>query len=140
MSALGSLATMKHAIFLLLSTLATHALGSPCSGIDRSLDGSRRAQLAPAIAKQLATESVDVLQSFRYSGWSIIYVEPRDLEPAYLFFSAEPLKSSYITLWAGAATATDGPAIDRWVQQNARGIPTQLASCFAFHVTHDRHR
>jgi len=113
---------------------------SPCGGVDRSLTNDRKAILAHGIARQLHVQSVDVLQSFRAGGWTIIYVDSHDADEAFLFYSHDPLTGSYITLWSGAATRDEEQAIKKWTLKNAPGIPQKLANCFAWHVTKDRDR
>ena len=125
-------------MLVLAAAMATGAVASPCDGVDRSLSDVRKTELAPSIARQLKVPSVDTLRSFRYLDWTIINVDPHVSDAAYLFFAGDPLKSRYVALWGGAATASEGPEIERWVQRNAKGIPRKLAACFAFHVTKSR--
>lgn len=129
---------MKWLILVLASVMAMDAMASPCDGVDRSLSEARKTELAPSIAKQMKVQSADVLQSFRYRGWTIIYVDTHAADEAYLFFAGDPLKSKYVTFWSGAATIYEGPEIERWVRKDAKGIPRKLAACFAFHVTKAR--
>jgi hypothetical protein len=112
----------------------------PCDGIDRGLTNARKLALAPALAKQLQVSDVDVLQSFTALGWSIIYVDTHQSDPGFLFFSGDPLSSHYVTLWGGAATKDEEQNIRNWALKNVPGIPQDLASCFAWHVTRDRDR
>ena len=129
---------MRWLILVLASAIAMDAVASPCDGVDRTLSDVRKTELAPRIAGQLKVQSVDVLRSFRYLNWYIINVDTHVSDEGYLFFAGDPLKSKYLTLWGGAATASEGREIERWVQQNAKGIPRRLAACFAFHVTKAR--
>ncbi len=129
---------MKHFVLLLAAAITIDATASPCSGVNRILTEGRKTQLAPVIAKQLNTDSVDVLQSFRYRTWYIIYVDTHISDEAYLFFAADPLNARYVTTWGGGAGTSEEADVGRWVRQNAKGIPGKLASCFAFHVTKDR--
>jgi hypothetical protein len=114
------------------------AHATPCDGVDRTLSDARKSQLAPVIARQMKIESADILQSYKYAGWYIIYVNTHVSDEAFLFFGGDPLQSKYLTAWGGAAAVFEGPQIRRWVFKNAKGIPTKLASCFAWHVTKDR--
>ncbi|MBY0578942.1 MAG: hypothetical protein K2P57_07850, partial [Burkholderiales bacterium] len=111
---------------------------SPCDGVDRSLSGKRKLVLAPKIAKELHVSSVDVLQSFKSHGWSIIYIDTHVSDETFLFYKKDPLTSHYVTLWGGAATIYEEQQIKEWVLKNAPKIPLKLANCFAWHVTHDR--
>ena len=124
----------------LVGVTATAWAASPCAGVSRDLTSQRKAALAPEIAKQLRVRSVDVLQSFRLGGWEIIYVSTGESDEPFLFYSGDPLKSGYITLWSGAATIHEEQAIKGWTLKNAPGIPRKLAACFAWHVTKDRDR
>jgi hypothetical protein len=110
---------------------------SPCDNVDRSLTDNSKAVLAPVIAMQLHSQKVDVLQAFRFEGWTIIYVDSHDSDETYLFYSHDPLHNRYITRWGGAAESNEEQSIRNWTLKNAPGIPPKLASCFAWHVTND---
>lgn len=115
---------------------ATARAASPCDGVQRSLSAQRNAALAPAIVKQLHVKEVDVLQSFRLGGWEIVYVATPESDPPFLFYSADPLKNPYITLWSGAAAVYEERSIKDWTLKNAPGVPRKLASgmfCMARH-------
>jgi len=111
---------------------------SPCDGVDRSLTTERSVALAPEIAEQEHVPMVDVLQSFRFRGWSIIYVNTYQSDETFLFYAHDPLSSHYITEWSGGARLDEEQTIRKWVRENAPGIPSKLAGCFAWHVTKDR--
>jgi len=123
---------------LLGTTLAWAA--TPCEGVDRSLPNDRKAALAPAIAKQLHSKRVDVLQSFRDGNWQIIYVDTHDSDNGFLFYSHDPMRNHYVTVWGGVALGDEETEIRTWTLKNAPGIPLKLAKCFAWHVTNDRDR
>lgn len=131
-------ASMKLLALCLLSFASCAASASPCDGVDRSLSANRKSQLAPVIAKQLNVESAEILQSYRYRGWYIIYVGTHVSDEAFLFFSGDPTQGKYLTTWGGGAAASEEPEIKQWVLKNAKGIPPKLAGCFAWHVTKDR--
>ena len=114
---------MKHFVLLLASAIAMDATASPCSGVNRDLAEGRKAQLAPVIAKQLNTDSVNILQSFRYRTWYIVYVETHATDETYLFFAADPLNARYLTTWGGGAAPSEKADVEQWVRQNAKGIP-----------------
>ncbi len=111
---------------------------SPCDTVDRSLTEKSKAAWAPVIAMQLHSQKVDVLQAFRFEGWTIIYVDSHDADESFLFYSHDPLHNRYITRWGGAAAWNEEQSIRAWTLKNAPGIPPKLASCFAWHVTSDR--
>ena len=117
------------------SSIAGGVGASSCNDVDRSLTTARKLALAPAIAKQLKTSQVDVLQSFASGGWSIILVDSHDADEAFLFYSSDPLTSHYVSLWSGAAEVDEEQKIKDWAIKNAPSIPTKLANCFAWYVT-----
>ena len=131
-------ASMKLLAFSLLSLVTCAVSASPCDGVDRSLTEDRKSQLAPVIAKQLNIESAAILQSYSYRGWYIIYVSTHVSDEAFLFFNVDPTQGKYLTTWGGGAAANEEPEIKQWVLKNAKGIPSKLAGCFAWHVTKDR--
>ena len=111
---------------------------NPCDGVDRDLSDARRAQLAPAIAEQQGLKSVEILQSFSTKGWNIIYVNTHVSDEPFLFYSDNPATSLPVTVWSGAATIMETDEVESWVLKHAPGIPSKLASCFAWHVTLNR--
>ncbi len=112
---------------------------TPCNGVDRSLSESHKKELASAILKQEKLERVNVLQSFKSNGWTIVYVSTYISDEPYLFYSGDPAMAKRpITAWSGAATVFETSEIKAWVLKNAPGIPDRLASCFAWHVTLNR--
>lgn len=131
---------MRRYVFsvLLLTALSACASEPPCAGVSRSLPDARKEALAPEIAKQLGVSKVDVLQSFGFKEWNIIYVNTHQSDEAFLFYGRDPLASRYVTLWSGGATQDEEESIRSWAVKNAPGIPAQLARCFAWHVTKAR--
>ncbi len=129
---------MKHITFAFLLAVSYSAWATPCKGVDRQLTEERKVELAPVIAKQLNIESAEILQSYRYRGWYIIYVNTHVSDEAFLFYNGDPTKSRYLTTWGGGASRNEGSEITRWVRDNAQGIPNKLAACFSWHVTRDR--
>jgi hypothetical protein len=127
-------------LFLLVTVLSACASKPPCSDVNREdITPSQRRALEPEITRQLgAPKRVQVLQSFRFEDWGIIYVNTYMSDEAFLFYKHNPLASHYVTLWSGAARHDEESDILSWTMENAPGIPPQLASCFAYHVTKDR--
>lgn len=123
---------------LLLTALSACASEPPCISVNRSLPSSQKEALAPEIAKQLGMSKVDVLQSFKFEDWNIIYVDTHQSDEVFLFYAHNPLTSHFVTMWSGGAQRDEEESIRSWVLKNAPGIPSQLASCFAWHVTKDR--
>ncbi len=125
-------------VFALIGGAGQAGAAMPCSGIDRQLTAAQKSVLAQAVARQLGSPNVTILESFRLEGWRILYVGRRDADDAFLFYAHDPTAAHYVTLWAGAAMPDEGPSIRTWVLENAPGIPPQLAGCFAWHVTQHR--
>ena len=123
---------------LLAASVSGAAFASPCDGVSRSLDPSRKAALAPALAQQLHVPSVDVLQSFQDGGWQVLYVDTHRSDETFLFFGGDPTRQPAVTSWSGGASPGEEASIRQWVASHAPGIPARLAACFAWHVTNDR--
>jgi len=122
-------------IGLAASLIVSVANATPCDGIDRSLSEKRKAELAPAIAKEEKIEKVKILETFRSGDWTIIFIENYVSDEPYLFFHGDPMKTKSITAWSGAATIYEEKAMREWTTENVPGIPQNLARCFAWHVT-----
>lgn len=129
---------VKRILFVLPLGLVSTAFASPCTGIDRVVSKEWKAELEPVLAKQLNLPSVELLQSYKHGGWTILYLRTGNSDEPFLFFRADPRKSKYVTEWSGAARQSEGKEIEEWAIKNAPGIPKKLASCFAWHVTQDR--
>jgi hypothetical protein len=111
---------------------------NPCSGVDRTLPKERAKGLGPVIARQLDAKRAEISQSFRLDGWSILYVSTGEADDAFVFYSGDPMRSKYVTLWGGVALESEEKEIRAWTLKNAPGIPRILANCFAWHVTKER--
>jgi hypothetical protein len=123
---------------VLASCVSASSAAAPCDGVDRRLTADQKAVLAPPLAEQLHAPNVAVLQAFRFSGWSVVYVQPPASDGPFLFFNRDPAAGRYVALWSGAAAPSEEQDIKNWALKNAPGIPARLAGCFAFHVTQDR--
>ena len=131
-------AAMKYSLIALLWVAAFEVQGSPCSGVDRTLTEARKVQLAPLVARQMGITSAEILQSYKYQSWYIIYVNTHVSDEAFLFYPGDPSRTKYLTAWGGGAGVNEGPEVLQWLKRKAKGIPNKLASCFAWHVTKDR--
>lgn len=120
---------------LLVSRVAT---ASPCDSVGRDLSDSQRSAWATTIAGQLNMPAVTVLQAFGLKDWKIVYVQTPNSDPPFLFFHGAPDKVHFVTLWSGGARPAEESSIRMWVIKNAPGIPSDLASCFAWHVSNAR--
>lgn len=106
-----------------------------CSGVDRTLSSERAKLLGPFIAKQLDAKKAEISQSLRFGGWTILYVSTGEADDAYVFYSGDPTRNRFVTLWGGVALESEEGEIRTWTLKNAPGIPLTLAKCFAWHVT-----
>lgn len=111
---------------------------TPCDGVDRTLSDADRHDWPAPIAQQLGVAKVDVLQSFAFGGWVVVYVDTHQSDQAFLFYAGDPRTHRYVTLWAGAAMADEEQQIVTWAMHDAPAIPARLAQCFAWHVTQHR--
>ena len=130
--------TVAHIVLILLIATAAQGARGPCDGVDRSVAIERKAKLERHVARLFKVPKAEVLQSFRLGAWNILYVETYDSDEPFVFFRGDPLKTSYITLWSGAAGYNEEEEIFDWTRENAPGIPRRLARCFAYHVTKAR--
>jgi len=112
--------------------------GHACNGIDRSLPKRLAQRFEAAARRQFDDPQAEVPQLFRYQSWTIAYVSFTKSDPGYVFYRGDPLRSHYVTIWGGAARGDEEDEIRAWAEQYARGIPTRLAACFAWHLTKDR--
>ena len=106
----------------------------PCAAVgpvDQKLDRELNQHVATAMNLPDAT----VRQVFRSGTWRILYVTSSRADGAYLFYSASPAQALPVAIWAGAARTDETAGVERWVHENAVGIPRDLAKCFAVYVT-----
>jgi hypothetical protein len=110
---------------------------NPCKSIDRSRPSDeRKKELVAAFAEQLKMPATDIEDSFASEGWSIHFVSHPHLENQYLFYSGDPTKAAKpITEFSGSGPFYETSEIEKWVLENAPGIPRGLAACFAWHFT-----
>jgi hypothetical protein len=123
---------------MLASSCAGCAVASPCDGMRLTLTTADKATLAPALATQLSSPRVDVLDEFHSGDWRIVYVDSHVADEAFLFYRGDPRSTRYVTLWSGGAALDEEASIRAWTIAHAPGIPVALAACFAWHVTKDR--
>lgn len=130
------LATVTRILPFLLGTLlplsafannSCRAIGPVDQKLNRDLDQH--------VATAMSLPDATVRQAFKSGTWQILYVTSSHADGAYLFYSAPPAQASPVTLWAGAARTDETAGIERWVRENAAGIPSDLARCFAIYVT-----
>ncbi len=116
----------------------TYLNSRPCVGVDRALSKVRKAKLSAVIAKQEGVKKLEVLASFRFEAWQILYIAQENADDNFLFYAGEPLTSKPKGTWSGGASIFETAEIQMWVSKNVTGIPLPLASCFAWHVTLNR--
>ncbi|MFA6970993.1 MAG: hypothetical protein WC208_06270 [Gallionella sp.] len=131
---------MRYLVALVWLITTSPVFASACDGIDRSLSIERKAILAPLVTKQLAQQidiqSAEVLESFRYKGWYILYVEPKTADEAFLFYNGDPATHSYLLAWPDAFSENDERNVLQTLSSGStKRIPRPLARCFAWHVT-----
>jgi hypothetical protein len=129
---------MRALLLIGLLFLCGQTQASPCGSVSRELSDVQKAAWSTAIAKQLGAQTVSVRQAFALRDWKIVYVETPNSDPPFLFFHGSPGNTRYVTIWSGAARAEDKGEIRSWVMNHAPGIPGDLASCFAWHVSKAR--
>jgi hypothetical protein len=116
--------------------------------VDRQLPKAALAVWTPAAIRQLnegrpetkgmmRVSKLEILGSFRYDGWTILYVGTYVSDEVFMFYRGDPASSDYLTIWGGAAGRDETSDIVKWETQYAPGIPAPLAACFAWHVTRD---
>jgi hypothetical protein len=132
--------SMRNVLAALAFTAVMPLYATPCTGIDQALTTAQKQTWSPVIAKQLKVGNVDVLQVFHLDPWRIIYVDTHRSDNGFLFYRDDPLRSRYITIWAGYAQPDEEASIAQWTSTNVRGIPAALAQCFAWYVTQHRDR
>ncbi len=111
---------------------------TPCAGVDRRLPRTEKPTLESAIAAEMELPHVELLQTYRHQGWHILYVATFRTDDTFLFYHRDPPRGRILARWGGGAGKDEGPEIRRWVQRHVPGIPPRLATCFTWHVTHDR--
>jgi len=131
---------MRILAFIVLAIVCSQTLASPCSAVSQKLTTAQKVAWAPVLAQQLKTSSASVQQVFSFANWHIIYVETFDSDSPFLFFKGEPVRTHFVTIWSGAARPAEEQSIRAWAIQHAPGIPPELASCFAWHVSKARNR
>ncbi|MDD2686288.1 MAG: hypothetical protein PHY62_09045 [Gallionella sp.] len=120
-------------IFLLFTC---NTFASPCDGVDFSLSEERKTRLAPIIAQQHGAEAVEILKSYSYRSWHIFFVNRYVADDMYFFFRSDPSQSKYLSTWSGDTSHTNEQELKQYVIKKAKGIPSELAGCFAWRVTH----
>ncbi|MFA7400765.1 MAG: hypothetical protein WCZ98_09815 [Sideroxydans sp.] len=129
-------ANMKIAIYIFSLLLSCNAFASPCDGVDFSISEKRKVQLAPYIAKQdNNNEKVEILKSYSFRGWHIFFVNRFVADEMYFFYSGEPSQSKYLSTWSGDTSDTNELEVKQYVISETKGIPSELAGCFAWRVT-----
>jgi hypothetical protein len=129
---------MRIAVALLSVFLSTSVLAEPCTGLDRTLTAERKITVASALAAQLKSSKVDILNVFGNGNWTILYVNTHISDETFFFYPDDPAKTGYVTMWSGAAALDEGPVLRQWALENARGLPPALAECFAWFATKGR--
>jgi hypothetical protein len=137
---------LKFTLSLSLIVLSFNVMAkdsSPCRGVSRDISTVEKSELVQPVTAQLKNKdlngqnlkNIEILASFQYKKWQILYVNTFVTDEAYLFYSKNPRTQPYLILWAGAAAMDEEQEIFKWVRSKAKGIPSKLARCFSWHVT-----
>ena len=110
----------------------------PCLGVDRTLTSAMKTKLSPAIAKREGEKQLDILQAFRFKAWHILYIATGTADDHFMFYDGDPVASKNKGVWGGGASIFETADIQKWTLANIAGIPPELASCFAWHVSLNR--
>jgi hypothetical protein len=84
---------------------------SPCDGIEQQTSVERQMSLQTSVAKQLDVSAVGLRARFELSGWSVLYVDTHQSDEVFLFYSADPLSTPFLSMWSGAAMRAEAPAL-----------------------------
>ncbi|MDD5585650.1 MAG: hypothetical protein PHY92_01670 [Alphaproteobacteria bacterium] len=116
---------------------------SPCRGMIQKLNEKHKADLQSAFVKQLNAsnpqlnvKSTKVIRAFASGSWSLFYVQTYVSDDIFLFYAGDPLTNRFVTKWSGWVEKDQETEIKNDILKDAPGIPPQLASCFAWYVTH----
>lgn len=121
-----------------VAAIAVTLLAMPANAADcwQSRLSAAPAGLGAKAAHDMGVTSATVLERVTNGAWTILHVEPSQLDNAYLFYASDPARADkFLTLWAGAAAPDERAEVLDWTLKNAPGIPLPLARCFARHVT-----
>lgn len=127
------------ASFVLLA-FSLNGATSPCDGVRRTLTAEQKIKLEPIVTRQISrqidVQSVKVLESFRYRNWYILHIAPNSADEAFVFYKGDPTTNYYLLAWPDAFSENDEKAVLKTVfSGKTKGIPKELATCFAWHVT-----
>lgn len=130
---------MKTAILLLAGILAIPSVAAPpCETVDRTLTEQQKKDLESVFAKEIGVEEVEIRSAFRHGTWSIFGVETHESDEWFLFYAGDPREQHPVGNWGGVAAPFEEQEIRAWVIENVAGVPSDLATCFAWWVTHAR--
>ncbi|MBU9845952.1 hypothetical protein [Rahnella ecdela] len=90
------------------------------------------------VSRQLMIGGVTIISLFKKQKWSVAYVETDFADDVFLFYHGDVYKDNFITTWSGVAEISEEHSIAKWAEDNATGIPEDLAECFAWYLTHGR--
>jgi hypothetical protein len=130
--------TIKKCAFsftLFAITCFCHA--TPCDGVNRTISAEEKLSIENSMAKTSPTKKAEIFEYMQVGSWRVIWVNTFDSEPGVLFFSGDPINSEPVTGWGGASIYGEEQEDINWAQNNAKGIPIQLAKCFAWRVSPD---
>lgn len=113
---------------------------SPCTGVSRTIAGNEKKELISALKHQFKQEQIEILDTFKYGGWYILFSTAGEGDEPYLFYPQNPtLAKEPIKSWSGAATFFETEEIYQGILKDTPQIPIKLAQCFSWHVTLSEH-
>lgn len=89
------------------------------------------------MAKYSEEKKAKVFEYMQVDTWSILWVDTFDSEPGVYFYHGNPTTTEAVAVWGGASSYGEEQEDIKWAQNNAQGIPIQLATCFAWRVSPD---
>lgn len=108
----------------------------PCDGLAYDRTRQQDKALAALVERQLRIPTIRLLRSYSVGTWHVVPSSPNASDMIFMVYASDPLTNAYVALRKGAAPRSEEDAMKRWVEENAPGIPSSLASCFAWEVTH----
>lgn len=119
------------------------AVARNCDSVSRELKDAEKTAVAPILVDQLKKEmpnvkDIEVLKKFKFKKWIIYKVNSKVSDEPFMFYNGEPSAATYVGDWSGVARIQDTNEIFDWTTENMKGIPKELAKCFAWHVTKER--
>jgi hypothetical protein len=125
------------AALLALSLVAGFSHSAPCDQVNRSFTVAQAMDLSGPVSNQLAILGIRVQESYQFEGWTILGVKPKTSDTLFLFYPKDPSAQKFIAKWSPDQNDWDAKRVGQWLGKNTPSIPSELASCFVWHVTEE---